>query len=160
MTKTIIAFGYASIQAFTAVRTIFKRHMEIFQRIKKGPVSPCESIVYTGPEAVFLQQQMITKLLLMKRCRQHPFDYLIALGWQRWCFSMATRPQPPQTYCMAESLSLHICLDSLAGEPQKLHFCSSSQGLHRCPGASATAPQFLHVYAIVSLLIFLFQISL
>ena len=68
---------------------------------------------------------------------------------------MATRPHPPQTNFMAESLSLHTCLASVAGAPQKLHLVLSPQGLHRCPGSLATAPQVLHVYAIVDLLVVL-----
>jgi hypothetical protein len=65
---------------------------------------------------------------------------------------MATRPQPPQTYFIAASLSLHMWVWSTLGAPQKLQFLASPQGLHKCPGASATAPQFLHVYAMVILL--------
>jgi hypothetical protein len=65
---------------------------------------------------------------------------------------MATLPQPEQEYFMAASLSLHMCLVSVSGVPQKLHLAASPQGLHRCPGSLATAPQFLHVYAISFLL--------
>jgi len=46
---------------------------------------------------------------------------------------------------MAASLSLHMCLVSVSGVPQKLHLDASPQGLHKCPGSLATAPQFLQV---------------
>jgi len=58
---------------------------------------------------------------------------------------MATLPQPEQEYFMAASLSLHMCLVSVSGVPQKLHLAASPQGLHKCPGSLATAPQFLQV---------------
>src|SRR5512137_2484506 len=74
----------------------------------------------------------------------------IGAGLQRCSFSIATRPHPSQTYFMAASLSLHTCLASAAGAPQKLHLVLSPQGLQRCPGSLATAPQVLHVYAITA----------
>jgi hypothetical protein len=74
-------------------------------------------------------------------------NHLIADGLQRCCSSMATRPQPSHTNFISANLSLHICLGSACGSPQKLHFSVSSQGLHRCPGSSATAPQVVHVCA-------------
>ena len=71
--------------------------------------------------------------------------YPMGVGAQRWPSSIATLPQPEQEYFIAASLSLHMCLVSVSGVPQKLHLAASPQGLHRCPGASATAPQFLQV---------------
>ena len=70
-------------------------------------------------------------------------------GLHRWPFSIATRPHPSHTYCMAASLSLHTWVALTSGAPQKLHLDLSPQGLQRCPGSSATAPQFLQVYAII-----------
>ena len=91
--------------------------------------------------------------LLILRCNGFPPHQPMADGLQRWPSSMATRPQPPQTYFMAPSLSLHIWPVSTLGVPQKLQPDVSPQGLHKCPGSSATAPQFLQVYAMVLLLV-------
>ncbi len=63
-------------------------------------------------------------------------------GLQRCPSSMATRPHPSQTYFMAASLSLQICLLSTCVAPQKLHLAASPQGLHRWPGSVATAHNF------------------
>jgi hypothetical protein len=52
-------------------------------------------------------------------------------GLQRWPSSMATRPHSSQTNFIAASLSLHICLVSTWGAPQKLHRVLSPQGLHK-----------------------------
>jgi len=49
-------------------------------------------------------------------------------GLHRWPSSMATRSQSPKTNFIASSLSLHICLLSVFGVPQKLHFVLSPQG--------------------------------
>jgi hypothetical protein len=86
-------------------------------------------------------------------CQANRFQ-VIGEGLQRCPSSMATRPHPSQTYFMAASLSLQICLTSTLDSPQKLHLDASPQGLHKWPGSFATAPQFLHVYAIVILLVF------
>jgi len=86
--------------------------------------------------------------------------FAMASGLHKCSLSMATRPQPPQTYCMAASLSRHICLGSASGAPQNEHFLASPQGLHRCPGSLATAPQFLHEYDIAYLLFRAFILSL
>jgi len=45
--------------------------------------------------------------------------------------SIATRPQPSQTYFMAASLSLQTWVGLVSGAPQKLHLALSPQGLHR-----------------------------
>jgi len=58
-------------------------------------------------------------------------DQAMGEGLQRWPDSMATRPQPSQTYFMADSLSLHMCWGFAVGVPQKLHLDASSQGLQR-----------------------------
>jgi len=83
----------------------------------------------------------------MKRIR-----HLIGLGLHTLPSSMATLPHPSHTYLIASSLSLHTCLVSTSGMPQKLQLAKSPQGLHKCPGSGAIAPQVLHVYVIAYLL--------
>ena len=108
----------------------------------------------------FLENELVRHWLRYARLviehYRHKFvsglNQLIGEGLHKWPASIATLPQPSQTYFIAASLSLQICLGSTSVAPQKLHLVLSPQGLHKCPGSFATAPQFLHVYAMVYLL--------